>query len=165
VLMAAGGFGLASLDQSVAILADTCEDVQLLAVAGRNEKLKAALEKVAASRPGKIMAFGFVNNMHELMAASDLAVTKSGGLTSSECMALGLPMIVVKPIPGQEERNADYLLENGVAVRANSGAHLVYKLRQLLGDPERLARMREAARRVSRPRAAYDVCEKVISEM
>ena len=108
------------------------------------------------------MPFGFVTNMHELMAASDFAVTKCGGLTSSECLAMGLPMVIVNPIPGQEERNADFLLENGVAVKANSPDHLVYKVRRLLGEPERLERMRAAAVRVARPRAAYDVAERVM---
>ena len=69
------------------------------------------------------------------MAASDFAVTKSGGLTSSECLAMGLPMVIMNPIPGQEERNADYLLENGVALRAHSTAHLAFKVRKLLADP------------------------------
>ena len=100
--------------------------------------------------------------MHELMAASDVAVTKSGGLTSSECLALGLPMVVVRPIPGQEERNSDFLLERGVALRANSPAHLVFKLRRLLGSPETLARMRASARLIARPRAAYDVADAVM---
>jgi len=157
VLVAAGGFGLAGIDETVASLADVADDAQLLAIAGRNEKLEAKLRAVAESRPGRIVPFGFVDNMHDLMAASDLAVTKCGGLTSSECMAMGLPMVIIDPIPGQEERNADYLLENGVAVKANSPAHLLYKVGRLLGDPERLAAMSAAARRIAKPRAAFGV--------
>jgi processive 1,2-diacylglycerol beta-glucosyltransferase len=161
-LVAAGGFGLGGVDDTVATLADTFEDVQLLAVAGRNEKLRLALEAVASSRKGRIVPFGFVTHMHELMAASDFAVTKSGGLTSSECLALGLPMLILRPIPGQEERNADYLLENGVAMRANSPAHLIFKIGKLLNDPHLLARMRAATKRIAKPRAAYDIAEQVI---
>lgn len=162
VLVAAGGFGMTKLDQTVAAIADTTEDVQILAVAGRNEKLHRALEEVASSRKGKIAPFGFVNNMHELMAASDFVVTKSGGLTSSECLAMGLPMVILSPIPGQEERNADYLLESGVAVRANSEAHLIFKVRKLLTDEKLLARMRAATRRIARPRAAHDIAAQVV---
>ena len=161
-LVSAGGFGLSSIDQVVSTLADSMDDVQFLAVAGRNEKLRKGLEEVAATRRGRIVPFGFVDNMHELMAASDLAVTKSGGLTSSECLAMGLPMVIVSPIPGQEERNADYLLENGAAVRANSPAHLVFKVKRLLGDEARLARMRAAARHIARARAVYDIVETVL---
>jgi len=164
VLVAAGGFGFGGIGETVATLADAVGDVQLLAIAGRNEKLRGALEEAAATRGGRIVAFGFVDNMHELMAASDLAVTKPGGLTSSECLAMGLPMVVVSPIPGQEERNADFLLENGVAVRANAAAHLVFKVKRLLGDAAWLGRMRAAAKRIARPRAAYDIAESVMSD-
>jgi len=164
VLVAAGGFGLAGIDETVASLADVADDAQLLAIAGRNAKLEAKLRAVAESRPGRIVPFGFVDNMHELMAASDLAVTKCGGLTSSECMAMGLPMVIIDPIPGQEERNADYLLENGVAVKANSASHLLYKAGRLLSDPARLAAMSGAARRIAKPRAAFGVAERVIRD-
>ncbi len=165
VLVAAGGFGMGKLDATVASLADAADDAQLLAIAGRNEKLEARLRAVAATRPGRIVPFGFVDNMHELMAASDFAVTKCGGLTSSECLAMGLPMVIIHPIPGQEERNADFLLERGVAVRANSPAHLAYKVGRLLADPARLAVMSAAARRCAKPRAAYDVAERVMRDV
>ena len=161
VLVTAGGFGMRDVNRTVADLADELGDVQLLAIAGRNEKLRDELETAAASRSGRIVPFGFVTNMHELMAASDLMVAKSGGLTSSECLAMGLPMVIYHPIPGQEERNADYLLEAGAAVRANSPAQLLFKAKKLLGDPERLASMRQAALRAAKPRAAYDIAEQV----
>jgi processive 1,2-diacylglycerol beta-glucosyltransferase len=163
VLLSAGGFGLTRVDQTVAMLADVVDDVQLVALAGKNEKLEKSLRAVAASRPGKIVPMGFANNMHELMAASDFVVSKSGGLTSSECLAMGLPMVIFNPIPGQEERNADYLLENGVALRAHSAAHLVYKVRRLLTDSALLARMKSATRQVARPRAAFDIVETILS--
>jgi processive 1,2-diacylglycerol beta-glucosyltransferase len=163
VLLSAGGFGLTRVDQTVAMLADAVDDVQLVALAGKNEKLEKSLRAVAASRPGKIVPMGFANNMHELMAASDFVVSKSGGLTSSECLAMGLPMVIFNPIPGQEERNADYLLENGVALRAHSAAHLVYKVRRLLTDSALLARMKSATRQIARPRAAFDIAETVLS--
>ena len=162
VLVAAGGFGLIKVDQTVATLAGTIADVQLIALAGRNEELLKSLTAVAESHPGKVVPFGFVDNMHALMAASDFIVTKCGGLTSSECLAMGLPMVIVKPIPGQEERNSDFLLESGAAVRANSAAHLVYKVQKLLSDEKLLARMRTATRRIARPRAAYDIAAEVM---
>ena len=163
VLLSAGGFGLTRVDQTVAMLADAVDDVQLVALAGRNEKLEKSLRAVAASRPGKIVPMGFADNMHELMVACDFVVSKSGGLTSSECLAMGVPMVIFNPIPGQEERNADYLLESGVALRAHSAAHLVYKVRRLLTDPALLARMKSATRQVARPRAAFDIADIVLS--
>ncbi len=159
VLMAAGGFGLMKVDRLVSALAEEVDEAQFLVIAGRNEKLEKALRAVAAVHPGKVTPYGFVTNMHALMAASDVMVTKCGGLTSSECLAMGLPMVIVDPIPGQEERNADYLLEHGAAVKANSAAHMLFKVRKLLGDRVRLDHMRKAAKAVARPRAAYAIAE------
>ena len=164
VLVSAGGFGLSRVDRTVAMLVESAPDVQIIAVAGRNERLKRDLEKIAATHPGRVVPTGFVKNMHELMAASDFTVAKSGGLTVSECMAMGLPMIVFDPVPGQEERNADYLLENGAALRANSLSVLLYKFKRLLNEPERLARMRDAIRRLAHPHAARDVCDAVMRD-
>ena len=94
---------------------------------------------------------------YEYIAAADLLVGKSGGLTSSEALARGLALVIVHPIPGQEERNADHLLEAGVAIRANNLPVLAYKIDRLLADPARLAAMRANARRLARPHAARDI--------
>ncbi len=96
------------------------------------------------------------------MAAADLIVGKPGGLTTSEALASGLVFVVVTPIPGQEERNADHLLEEGVAVRCNNLPAIAYKIDRLLDDPARLATMRENVRRLARPRAAFDIVAKVV---
>jgi processive 1,2-diacylglycerol beta-glucosyltransferase len=163
VIVAASGFGALPADETVAMLAEAIEGVQFLAVAGRSEELRSQFERVAKSRPGTVIPYGFVENMHELMAAADFMVTKCGGLTSSECLAMGLPMVIANPIPGQEERNADFLLESGVALKANSAAHLVFKVHRLLSDRELLERMKQTALRVARPNAAYDIAEQVMS--
>lgn len=97
------------------------------------------------------------------MACADLVITKPGGLTTSECMVMGLPMIVNSPIPGQEERNADYLLEQGVALKAFDGVTLEYRVRRLLDQPELLAGMRERSRALGRPDAAARVLARVLA--
>jgi processive 1,2-diacylglycerol beta-glucosyltransferase len=79
------------------------------------------------------------------------------GLTTSECLAMGLPMLVVSPIPGQEERNSDYLLANGAALKAHDAAALEYRIRMLLEQPQRLVVMRDNAVRIARPDAAQAV--------
>ncbi len=101
--------------------------------------------------------------MDELLAAADLVVTKPGGLTVSEALARGVGIVIIKPIPGQEQRNSDYLLENGAAVKVNHVPTLSYKLTALLGDPEQLARLRANARRLARPHAAHDVAEQSLA--
>ncbi len=97
---------------------------------------------------------GFTRTIERLMKSADIAVTKPGGLTTSECLAMGLPMIIVAPIPGQEERNADYLLECGVALKANDADSLEYKLTKLLSSSEQLTAMRARMTDIAKPDAA-----------
>ena len=139
------------------------ERFQLIVLAGKNAQALAALEQLALRYPGRLLAQGFTNQVERLMACADLVITKPGGLTTSECLAMGLPMIVNSPIPGQEERNADYLLEQGVALKAFDGVTLEYRVRQLLQDAERLAGMAHKARALGRPDAASQVLARVLA--
>lgn len=105
---------------------------------------------------------GYTTAMDEYMAAADLLVGKPGRLTTAEALARGLPMVIVNPIPGQEERNADHLLEEGVAIRCNNLPVLAWKLDRLLDDPARLAAMRANVRRPARPHAARRVVDTIL---
>jgi processive 1,2-diacylglycerol beta-glucosyltransferase len=98
------------------------------------------------------------------MACADLSVTKPGGLTVSECLAVGLPMILIAPIPGQEERNADYLMEHGVAMKADDAVALEYKIGRLLKNPAKLTLLRNNMRGLGRPQAARTVLGHVLSD-
>jgi processive 1,2-diacylglycerol beta-glucosyltransferase len=153
VLAMGGGWGGGGLDEIVRDVLDA-GNATVLAVAGRNKRTRAALDAINDPR---LRVFGFVENIEELMAASDLCVTKSGGLTTAECLATGLPMLIPSPIPGQEERNADFVTEAGAALQARSPASLRLKLRKLLADPSALARMAQSARDTSRPVAGRDI--------
>jgi len=160
VLVASGGFGVGGLDETVRAALDAArgEALGVIAVCGRNKKLEVKVRAVKPPPGAKLVVFGFTDRMHELMAAADLIVTKPGGLTSSECLAAGLPLVIVSPIPGQEEGNRDYLLELGAAATAKDARALEYKLRLLLfEDPGRLAGMRKAAAALGRPGAADEV--------
>jgi processive 1,2-diacylglycerol beta-glucosyltransferase len=158
VLVMSGGAGVGSLPETASrILARG--NVHVLAVAGRNKKAHEALQAIRAPPGSALRAYGFVEDMVALMTAADLFVGKSGGSTTAECLAMGLPMIVCDPIPGQEERNCDFLLEAGAGVKAFGPASLSYKLDALLSDRARLRRMREAALRASRPDAAREILE------
>jgi processive 1,2-diacylglycerol beta-glucosyltransferase len=103
---------------------------------------------------------GFTKEIDELMALADLVVSKPGGLTTSETLARGAVMVIVNPIPGQESRNSDFLLENGAAIKANNIATLGHKIGALLREPKRLAQLQANVRRVARPRAAFEVVER-----
>jgi processive 1,2-diacylglycerol beta-glucosyltransferase len=163
ILLMGGGAGLGSLDAIAARLLAMEGDFQLVVLAGKNADALASLQTLATRYPGRLLAQGYTNRVDSLMACADLAITKPGGLTTSECLAIGLPMIVNAPIPGQEERNADFLLEQGVALKAFDGPTLEYRVRQLLDAPERLAGMRARAVALGRPHAARAVLDTVLS--
>lgn len=161
ILAMGGGWGAAGQDELVQSLFEFAP-VNVLAVAGRNEKMRAKVAALQAPAGVTVKALGFVNNVHELMAASDLCVTKAGGLTTAECMALGLPMLVPNPIPGQEERNAEYLCEYGACMLARSPGSLRYKLRKFLGEAGLRARMIDVARERGQPDAAARILRTVL---
>ena len=156
VLVSAGGFGMGPVESLVKALQEVRHPIQMAVVCGKNPELKSRLEGLPApNHPVKVV--GFTTEIERWMAASDLLVGKAGGLTSSEALASGLVMVIVNPIPGQEERNSDHLLEEGVAIRCNNLPALAYKIDFLLSDKERFDRMRQAVRRLARPNAAADV--------
>jgi processive 1,2-diacylglycerol beta-glucosyltransferase len=117
------------------------------------------MRTTSAGYPDNVTArvFGFVENIHELMNAADVLVSKAGGLTSAEAMALGLPMIIVDPIPGQETRNAEIIVEQRAGWKALDIANLGYKLKRVIEQPEMLATARVAAAGLGKPDAAHDI--------
>jgi len=154
VLMMAGGAGIGGLDDLAARLLRLPDDLQLIALAGRNAELLKRLQTLAKKHPGKLFPLGFTTTVERVMTAADLVITKPGGLSVSECLAKARPMLLISPIPGQEERNADYLLEAGAAIKAVDGATLEFKLARLLAAPERLRAMSAAAHKIGTPEAA-----------
>ncbi len=167
ILLSAGGFGVGSVDALVSSLLPLQHRAQVVAICGRNEELKKRLTKLAArTKPDAtvlLKPFGYTKEMDELMTASDLVLGKPGGLTTSEALAKGLVFVIVNPIPGQEERNSDHLLEGGVAIRCNNLPTLSYKLDRLLGDPQRFQSMRTNALRMGHPNAAIEIVEQLMT--
>lgn len=129
-------------------------DAQTVVVCGRNEELKQRILQLVDSRSSKFKILGYTNEMHKLMKIADIFIGKPGGITTSEAITCGLPMCVVSPIPGQEERNSDHLLEEGIAVKCNDLTILPFKLEKLLEDPDRLTRMKFNALRLAKPNAS-----------
>jgi processive 1,2-diacylglycerol beta-glucosyltransferase len=169
VLAAAGGEGVGPIEQLVRGLLDLRRPWQIVAVAGKSEKMRKRLQELArqagslAGGSPRLHPVGFTTEMDQYMAAADLLVGKAGGLTTSEALARSLPMVLIEPIPGQEERNADHLLEAGAAIRCNNLPVAAWKVAALLDDPARLKAMREAARRIARPQAAADIAEDTLA--
>jgi processive 1,2-diacylglycerol beta-glucosyltransferase len=164
LLISAGAAGGAYTQTIVRQTFRLKNDFQAVVVCGRNEQLKNQIEGLVALRRDRYRVLGFTNDMPDLMRAATLFVGKPGGLTSSECMAAGLPMILIHPIPGQEVRNSDFLLEEGAAVRCNYETTVGYKIDQLLAEPDRLMRMSESARRIGRPQAGPQITSMVLAD-
>jgi processive 1,2-diacylglycerol beta-glucosyltransferase len=162
VLQMAGGFGVGPIETLYRALLEVARPLEVVVVAGRNEKLKKQLEAVKCPARHRAHVFGYTDQIDELMAVADLVVSKPGGLTTSEALARGAAMVIVNPTPGQESRNSDYLLENGAAIKINNIPTLAHKLTPLLEQPERLAQLKANAQRLGRPRAAFDVVERAL---
>ncbi len=164
ILVSAGGFGGGRIETVMTLLLRL--PAQVVAICGRNQALKNRLDRLAAAQAKAsrmhLKVVGYTTAMHEYMAASDLIVGKPGGLTTSEALASGLVFVVVNPIPGQEERNSDHLLEEGCAIRCNNLPTLTYKIDRLLDDTARFAAMKANVQRLARPRAAFDVVETLL---
>lgn len=165
ILVSAGGFGVGNIEHLLEALSDLQTPSQIVAICGRNEELKTKLEKLSREKLNnervKFVPIGFTREMDEYMSAADLIVGKPGGLTTSEALAKGLIFVVVNPIPGQEERNSDHLLEKGCAIKCNNLPVLAYKIDELVKDKARFETMKENVRKFARPRAAFDIIDKL----
>jgi processive 1,2-diacylglycerol beta-glucosyltransferase len=169
VLVSAGGEGVGPVEQLVRGLLAIERPWQIVAICGKSEKMRRHLEQLlphaGARRSGaaRLHVVGFTKEMDQYMAAASLLVGKAGGLTTSEALARGLPMALIEPIPGQEERNADHLLEAGVAIRCNNFPVAPWKISRLLDDSARLKSMQEAARLMARPNAAASIAQDALA--
>jgi processive 1,2-diacylglycerol beta-glucosyltransferase len=168
ILISAGGYGIGPVEQLVKDLLGLQRPWQIVAIAGKSEQTKKRLEEMAReagklqSGSPRLCAVGFTTEMDKYMAAADLMVGKAGGLTTSEALARGLPMALIEPIPGQEERNADHLLEAGAAIRCNNLPAAAWKIAALLDDAGRFARMIDVTRGLGKPGAAARIAEDAI---
>lgn len=167
LLVSAGGFGTAKLEATLKALCALKTPVQVVAICGRNAKLKEEVEQFAAGLNGHgplVHAIGFTDKMDQYMSCADLMLGKPGGLTTWESFVKGLAWVVVDPIPGQEERNTYHLLEEGVGVWAYEPRTLAHKIDELLkGD--RLAAMRANSLRMARPNAAQDILQTCLADL
>ncbi|MDB6058600.1 MAG: hypothetical protein JWO95_2444 [Verrucomicrobiales bacterium] len=162
VLVLSGGFGMGPVAEILDELDKVDTHFQTVVVCGRNEELRKDLAGQDRKHPTHVL--GYCNNMHELMSASSLIVTKPGGLTTSEAMAIGRPLVILNPIPGQETANSDFLLERGAAIKLNRVEDLPFRIKELLSS-KKLLQMSAAAAALGRPNAGKDICAAVLAKM
>jgi processive 1,2-diacylglycerol beta-glucosyltransferase len=163
VLLIGGGFGVGPIKELVFSLnklsAEIRDRVQLLVVCSRNKKLYAEMQALASRLKIRSKLFGFVPDLYKMMAVSSVIISKSGGLTTSEALAQGLPMIIISPIPGQETKNCQLLVKNGAALRIDRPFEVKKVIEELVGSPARLEKMRRLAAGLARPDSADNIAE------
>lgn len=164
LLVSAGALGMGPAEFIVERLQQLRHDAQVFVICGKSEELKTRIEELTGPDSPKFRTIGFTTRMADLMGASDLFIGKPGGLTTSEALARGLPMVIVSPIPGQEERNSDHLLEEGIALKCNEMATLPFKIDRLFDEPGRLAQMRENTKRLAKPFASHIIVNTLLND-
>ena len=166
ILVSGSRLSLSALEKIIISLATLKRAVQVVVTCGRRAEVLTRVQEAAARVSiGTSVTFkivGFMEDIDELMAASDLLVGRPGGLITAEALASGLVFVIVNPIPGQEERNADHLLEENVAIRCNDLSVLGYKIERLRNDTTRFESMKKNVARIARPRAAFDVVDTLL---
>ncbi len=163
LLITSGGAGIGVVEALVKKLLHSGKAAELLAVCGTNKNLWARLDSLSKKSP-KLHAFGFVDTIDVLMAASDLVIGKGGGLTLTESLCVGKPMILFGSVPGQETRNARSMVRQGAARVANSLQEVVRLTVEIMNSPEILKEYTRAALRLARPKAAEDIVRMALSD-
>jgi len=162
VLVMGGSLGLGPMKSVIRKLNKLPQPFDIIVVTGKNDELKERLSRKGWKLRHHTTIFGFVENVHELMSIAEMVVTKPGGITAAEALVKQLPMIIINPIPGQEAKNTEFLLSQNVAVEAGNANDVMLYVDEFFRNPEKLRRMREAARTLSRPQAADRAAEAIL---
>jgi len=162
ILIMGGGQGLGPVKTIIKSLEKVKKDFQGLIVTGINKKLYRSLKKKIKKSKKKFLLFGFVNNINELMEISDIIITKPGGITTAEALVKKIPMVIVKPIPGQEASNTAYLMKKGAAIKCDNPKKINLAIEDLLDHPAKLKQLSECAERISKPNACMDAAKLVL---
>jgi processive 1,2-diacylglycerol beta-glucosyltransferase len=164
ILIMGGGQGLGPIETIIKSLEKAKIDFQEIIITGTNKKLYKSLQRKIKKFKRTIRLFSYVNNINELMGISNIIITKPGGVTTAEALTKKIPMIIVKPIPGQETNNASYLVGRKAAVKTEKPASIHHIVENLLKNPGRLKQMSESAEDISKPNASLDIAKLILSQ-
>lgn len=162
IVIMGGGQGLGPIKSTVKSLIKVKMEFQMIVLAGVNKKIVSSLRRYTKKSKKKILIYEFATNVDELMELATIIITKPGGITTAECLAKGLPMVIVNPIPGQEMRNTDFLIKKGIGIRIDDTNDIGEEIELLLKSPERLTAMSKAAYENARPHAALDIAKLIL---
>lgn len=164
VLFFAGGeFGLGRNTTIIMLkaLIRLFSKLQVVAISGKNPKMNERFKKIVATSEAeeRIKIIEFTNKVPELMNISKFVITKPGGLTITESLASGLPILIINPIPGQEEENAEFLEENGAGIWVKENSNISRHLKNLYRHPEILLELKEKAQELAKPNSTEEICK------
>jgi processive 1,2-diacylglycerol beta-glucosyltransferase len=162
VLVMGGGLGLGEIYNIVLELDKKLDNVQIIAIAGRNNRLEQKLKSMTTKN--KMVILGFVNNIHELMEASDCIITKPGGVTTAEVLCKQKPLVIFSPLPGQEYENAEFLLNSGVAVATSDVKKIPILIDQMLNFDIRMKSIKDITSYLKKPNAAADTVQFILDK-
>jgi processive 1,2-diacylglycerol beta-glucosyltransferase len=160
-LVMGGGLGLGPVATTVRVLAHAERRVLPVVIVGKNRRLERQLSEQSRRDGTDVRVLGFVENVYDWMHAADVLITKPGGLTTSEALAAGVPLLLLRPLPGQEERNARYLSSRGAALSAANARDLGRLLAQILDDSHAAQRLCERAAALAHPDAAERIAGRI----
>lgn len=158
-----GGFGIGPVGEMVSSIKSKISSINVIVVAGKNVELRKKLDSMVEHNKN-IKIFGFVNNVEELMAVSDVIVSKPGGLTVAESLSMGVPLIISEPIPGQEEGNARFLLKNKVALDGGNSTKITEVLERLIKEKDLLKKLRANCVNLAKPLASIVIAKEVLKK-
>lgn len=163
ILIMGGGQGLGPIKTIVKSLEKVKRELQEIVVTGTNKSLYNSLKEKVKKFKKKILLFGYVNNINELMAISNIIITKPGGVTTAEVLTKKIPMVIVKPIPGQEENNTEYLTEKGAAIKISRPKQINLIVEDLLVNKDKLKAISLAIDSISKPNASMEIAKLLLN--
>jgi processive 1,2-diacylglycerol beta-glucosyltransferase len=155
ILVMGGGLGLGKINNIVKAIDNYMDNIQIIAIAGRNNRLETKLKSLTTKN--KLMVYGFINNIHELMDLSDCIITKPGGVSTAEILCREKPLVIFSPLPGQEYENAEFLLNSGASVTTSDVKKIPVLIDQILSSEVRMKCFKEMSGLLKKPQATYDL--------
>lgn len=163
ILFGGGEYGLSNVKGLFDSLLSLEDNIQVIAIAGKNIKTQKSFKKIAEKHDKKVIVLGYTTKIPELMSIADFIISKPGGLTTTEILVSNVPFVIINPIPGQEEENARFLLNNGAAVRLYDTEKTIPFLEQLFKNEERIKHMKEMQKNISKPNSTEEIVNKILS--
>lgn len=158
------GLGKSATLNVLECLVKNFNNIQVIAISGKNENMKNNFLKIVEenNKQDSVVVLEYTDKVPEFMAISDIVVTKPGGLTTSECLASGVPMLIINPIPGQEEENAEFLENNKVAIWLKKNDDVYFTLNILLNDGNYLNTLKNNISKIAKPNSTKEICEIIL---